>query len=84
MQQLFRKRRICFRQNLKGSSADERAPTEPLSIHLDDMGLDDEARLEGGEAVTRRKLAADAGTAPDPGAMEGSLAATFPTTSKIG
>ncbi|ESZ70122.1 hypothetical protein X726_30685 [Mesorhizobium sp. L103C105A0] len=55
-----------------------------LSIQLDDTGLDDEARLEGGEAVTRRKLAADAGTAPDPGAMEGSLAATFPTTSKIG
>ncbi|ESZ05857.1 hypothetical protein X737_35200 [Mesorhizobium sp. L48C026A00] len=55
-----------------------------LSIQLDDTGLDDEARLEGGEAVTRRKLTADADTAPDTGAMEGSLAATFPTTSKIG
>ncbi|MER9070646.1 hypothetical protein NKH84_29580 [Mesorhizobium sp. M0902] len=55
-----------------------------LSIQLDDTGFDDEARLEGGEAVTRRKLAAHAGTAPNPGAMEGPLAATFPTTSKIG
>ncbi|MER8983168.1 hypothetical protein [Mesorhizobium sp. M0870] len=26
---------------------------------LDETGLDDEARLEGGEVVTRRKLAAD-------------------------
>ncbi|MER9236853.1 hypothetical protein NKI56_33480 [Mesorhizobium sp. M0622] len=41
-------------------------PLKPLSIQLDDTGLDDEARLEGGEAVTRRKLAADAGAAPDP------------------